>query len=547
MTGLIDKLLKVFHTVKYLKFKQVYFRVYYKLRKPKLVEGGQPSSSEWQWTGPLLNQQSLFSDTEVRFLNELGNITIPADWNCASKPKLWLYNLHYFDDLSSHDGVKRYSLHRGFLDKWIEQNPPFSGNGWEPYPISLRLVNWVKWCSVQHQVSPKYLKSMLDQANVLLQLLEYHILGNHLFANAKALTFVGTYLQGENSAQLLRQGVKLLNEELDEQFLVDGAHFELSPMYHEILLWDLLELIDLAKTSNKAELVACLPYWSRIAEDALFWLSSMVHEDGEVSFFNDSSIGVAKQPQQIFDYAQKLELKYNRVKELLVTNKASGYSRVSFDSYSVIFDHANVGPDYLPGHAHADTLSFELSIGEQRIFVNSGTSLYGTSSERIRQRKTAAHNTLSVSGLDSSQVWSGFRVAKRAYAQLETALSEDRRVCLVANHNGYMQQKPKVKHTRELVCTPNGIIITDLLSKPVSARFHLHLHPDIDIINLSDKELKIMKGDEMLCLISSAEAVDVKESTWHPEFGKSIANKKIEIEFTSGNLKTEIKNIKRNP
>ena len=92
---------------------------------------------------------------------------------------------------------------------------------------------------------------MLEQANVLTQLLEYHILGNHLFANAKALTFVGAYLEGENSAQLLEQGIKLLNQELDEQFLDDGAHFELSPMYHEILLWDLLELIDLAMTSNK--------------------------------------------------------------------------------------------------------------------------------------------------------------------------------------------------------------------------------------------------------------------------------------------------------
>ncbi|KNC67563.1 heparinase [Pseudoalteromonas rubra] len=545
MSAQIKRILKIFHTVKYLKFKQIYFRVYYRFRKPRFIESTQPSNSEWRWSGPLLNKQSLFSNADVKFLNQAGKIQTAADWNCASKPKLWLYNLHYFDDLSSQDGAQRYALHNDFIDKWIAENPPCEGNGWEPYPISLRLVNWVKWCSVQSQVPPNYLKSMLDQANVLTQLLEYHILGNHLFANAKALTFVGAYLQGENSAQLLGQGIKLLNEELDEQFLADGAHFELSPMYHEILLWDLLELIDLAMTSNRPELTECLPKWTGIATKALNWLSSMIHEDGEVSFFNDAAIGIAMQPQQIFSYACKLGLNYDIINEQLITNQDSGYSRVSYEQYAIIFDHANVGPDYLPGHAHADTLSFELSIGKQRVFVNSGTSLYGTSPERIRQRQTAAHNTVSVLGYDSSQVWSGFRVAKRAYAKLEKSTSRASDVQLIASHNGYLQQSPKVKHTRELLCSPASVIVSDMLSKQLPACFHLHLHPDVDVIKLSEKELKITKGDEVLCLVSSAEPINIKDSTWHPEFGKSIANKKIEIEFANGNLRTEIKQIMR--
>lgn len=545
MSGQLERVLKIFHTVKYLKFKQIYYRVYYRFNKPKFIKCSQPSSSEWQWSGPLLNKQSLFSITDVKFLNQAGTITAPVDWNCASKPKLWLYNLHYFDDLSSQDAAQRYTLHKDFIEKWISENPPCSGNGWEPYPISLRLVNWVKWCSVQPKVTPMYLQSMLEQANVLIQQLEYHILGNHLFANAKALTFVGAYLQGENSEKLLAQGIKLLNEELDEQFLADGAHFELSPMYHEILLWDLLELIDLAITSKRAELIECLPKWTGIAERALNWLSSMIHTDGEVSFFNDSSIGIAMKPHQIFAYAQKLELVHTEVKGQLVTNKASGYSRVSLANYSVIFDHANVGPDYLPGHAHADTLSFELSIGDQRVFVNSGTSLYGTSQERVRQRKTAAHNSVTVSGLDSSQVWSGFRVAKRAYAKLEKSIINENSVKLVASHNGYLQQSPKVKHTRELLCSLDSVIISDMLSNQLPACFHLHLHPDVDAIKLSEKELKITKDDEVLCLISSSEPINLKESTWHPEFGKSIPNKKIEIEFTNGTLRTVIKQIKR--
>jgi uncharacterized heparinase superfamily protein len=63
-----------------------------------------------------------------------------------------------------------------------------------------------------------------------------------------------------------------------------------------------------------------------------------------------------------------------------------------------LLDVAPIGPDYLPGHAPADTLSFELSVFGQRLLVNSGTSCYGASLERLRQRATAAHNTVVVDG-----------------------------------------------------------------------------------------------------------------------------------------------------
>ncbi|MCG6414209.1 heparinase II/III family protein, partial [Vibrio fluvialis] len=226
----------------------------------------------------------------------------------------------------------------------------------------------------------------------------------------------------------------------------------------------------------------------------------------------------AAKPNQIFCYAEKLKIDWNSELAILSMNIESGYSRLSYSDYSLIFDHANVGPDYLPGHAHADTLSFELSIGQQRVFVNSGTSLYGTSAERLRQRKTPAHNTVSVSDYDSSQVWSGFRVAKRAYAKLVKATSDENKVQLIASHNGYMQQGPKVIHTRGLDCTQDSIIVSDVLSSPVQARFHLHLHPDVNAIKLSEKELKIMKDGEVLCLIVSAQQMTIKDSTWHPEF-----------------------------
>lgn len=531
-----------YNTVKYLKFRQFFFRFYYRFKKVKVNYFARPTCSNWIWRGENIYKQSIYNDYSFEFSNCRRLILTKDDWNNKEQTKLWLYNLHYFDDLSSNTYEEREELHYAFINKWINDNPPCFGNGWEPYPLSLRLVNWVKWFSKKDNVEQKYLNSIAQQASALSQQLEYHILGNHLFANAKALTFVGAYLQGKEADYFLDLGLKLLDKELKEQFLADGAHFELSPMYHEILLWDLLELIDLAKTSNNYSLMLHLNYWVAIAEKALCWLSSMLHPDKEISFFNDAAIGIAAKPKDIFSYANKLGIKYLRAESVLVTNYESGYSRVQNDNYTLIFDHANVGPDYLPGHAHADTLSFELSVGLQRFFVNSGTSLYGVSNERLRQRATSAHNTVAVCEQNSSEVWSGFRVARRAYAKLLKVEQNASSVVLSASHDGYKRLKPKVIHTRTIEAKEAEIIITDSLSHHSKAVFNLHIHPDVMVEPLDNKTLELKCSSQTVVLTSSHE-LSVEKSTWHPEFGKSVENNKISIPFSDSHLITKIKVI----
>jgi len=537
----VIKLQRIFYTLKYLRFEQFYYRVLYKFIKPKAVRSVVGSVNSFTWHGPCLFKQSIFKNNNVCFLNEKGVVGKRADWNSDSHSKLWLYNLHYFDDLSSASYQERESIHYSFINRWIDENPPCFGNGWEPYPLSLRLVNWVKWFSKKESVEQRYLNSIAQQAAALSQQLEYHILGNHLFANAKALAFVGAYLRGDEADSFLNQGLKLLDREVDEQFLTDGAHFELSPMYHEILLWDLLELIDLAKTSQNIKLLARLKSWELVAKNALSWLKTMIHPDGEVSFFNDAAIGIAASPAEIFAYASKLGIKWQLPLNILTTNHGSGYSRVQNDNYTLLFDHANVGPDYLPGHAHADSLSFEMSVGSQRVFVNSGTSLYGVSKERLRQRETSAHNTVVVGGQSSSEVWSGFRVARRAYSRLIQAEENSGDVTLSASHDGYKRLKPKVTHTRTISALSDSCIITDDLSIKTAAEFNLHVHPDLELKQVSQTCLELSLACERKVILVSSHNYFIEDSTWHPEFGKTIPNKKIVIPFNNEQLITEIR------
>jgi uncharacterized heparinase superfamily protein len=126
----------------------------------------------------------------------------------------------------------------------------------------------------------------------------------------------------------------------------------------------------------------------------------------------------------------------------------SGYIRLSSGHAFALIDVAPVGPDYLPGHVHADTLSFELSLFGQRVFVNGGTSQYGTDDVRELERGSAAHNTVVVNSENSSEVWGGFRVARRAYPRDLVINETPKLVSVTCAHDGYCRLSGKPTHRR---------------------------------------------------------------------------------------------------
>ena len=52
----------------------------------------------------------------------------------------------------------------------------------------------------------------------------------------------------------------------------------------------------------------------------------------------------------------------------------TGYYGYRQGGDSLIVDCGPVGPDYQPGHAHCDTLSYELHVGGVPIVVDSGSA-----------------------------------------------------------------------------------------------------------------------------------------------------------------------------
>ena len=450
--------------------------------------------------------------------NQMHEIKID-DWNSPRISKLWLYNLHYFDDLNAYDSISRSVWHNSLINRWIDENLPFKGNGWEPYPSSLRIVNWIKWSLNGNLLKEHWINSLEIQVRMLSVNMEKHLLGNHLFANAKALIFAGLFFEGFEAKRWLFKGIKILKKELDKQILSDGAHFELSPMYHSIILEDLLDTINVLhfyKVKFPGSINLEIIPFKRNAEKMLSWLESMTHPDGDISFFNDSAFEIASSLDKLLAYSENLNLTHQKNKCIQSCwQKESGYIRLENNNAVALLDVGKIGPDYMPGHAHADTLSFEFSVFGFRTLVNSGTSCYGLSDERLRQRGTYAHNTVTIERENSSQVWSGFRVARRAKVFNSKDSEQRGKITLSACHNGYHRLYGKPTHCRKWQFSDRLLIIEDRVTGKGGHEIDVvfPLHPEIEIKSIDE-------GNVILSVLGKQIKVDFNgDGFYSPEDG----------------------------
>ena len=527
----MKKILLYWHTLRFLKPIQIYFQFKRLLFKKKCVSLKEPflhlRETKRPFIQPILEPATFFKKNKICLLNQ-ENIYSLALWNDSTPEKLWSYNLHYFDYLNAHAPKDRNHALQ-LVNDWIQYNPPFAGTGWEPYPLSLRIVNWIKFQLCEGALPFQALTSLYLQARFLYQNLEYHLLGNHLFANLKALIFAGLFFNTSESQQWLNLGLKLLQQELTEQILKDGGHFELSPMYHNIILEDLLDLMNLLQTYGRALTSAQINKINQMFQ----WSEKLCHPDGEISFFNDSSLNIAPNTADLLGYAQRLSFKPTLLPQTpYLYLQDSGLIRVHQPHFLMLIDVAEVGPAYLPGHAHADTLSFELSVKGQRLFVNPGCYSYQNLASRRDVRSTAAHNTVEVDGVDSSEMWGAFRVARRAHPRHIHIESSDENIHISAQHDGYLRLPGKVVHQRDFYITPQSLVIEDQLhGQNKSAIAYFHLPPSISVKIISATQLDLYLSDQEKVSLFSEQAIEIITAPYSDQFGVLGSHQALLIHF----------------
>jgi hypothetical protein len=514
------------HTIRHLRITQLIARVRFRIASPRHSKvSSDISDRPEEWIAPVDREISLVGSDRFTFLNRTLHLD-EIGWDNPAIDKLWRYNLHYFDDLSAIDSTSRSETHRILIDRWISENPAAHGSGWEPYPTSLRIVNWIKWILAGNVASSTMLNSIAAQTDWLSKRLEYHLLGNHLFVNAKALVFSGLFFRGADAERWLSIGLDILRQEIEEQILPDGGHFELSPMYHALILEDILDLYNVCRAYGH-RLHGSPPIESELARRMLRWLSIMTHPDGEISFFNDAAFGIASPFSKLAEYARRLGIPPpSKLTDDIYHLAESGFIRIQQGRIVAILDVGQVGADYQPGHAHADILSFEASIDNVRVFVNSGTSEYGVGPERSRQRATAAHNTVVIDECDSSEVWGGFRVARRAEPTGLFVQKSSNRLKITCSHDGYCRLPGRAIHTRHWQFEPDCLTIVDeFTGRFNNAISRVFASPSVHFQHLRDSEFVGTIGDHVVRVEFSAPTISVlRDATWHPRFGYSLQN-----------------------
>ena len=155
---------------------------------------------------PAAHHRGFVAPDRFSFLNQSHSLS-DHGWDDADLDKLWRYT-DYFDDLTAPRSDERLAWHEALLRRWVKENPPARGTGWEPYPTSLRIVNWGQGhCPATRfgmRRQPRRTDAMADTA------FETHLLGNHLFANAKALVFAGLFFDGEEVSWRRRARLNIL-------------------------------------------------------------------------------------------------------------------------------------------------------------------------------------------------------------------------------------------------------------------------------------------------------------------------------------------------
>lgn len=510
-----------FHTVRYLKGKQIIHQLWHRVRKRirnnVYPTAGIVAGAPLTLTPFIHKPTSLLPGSAFCFLNITDTF---RGWTDKSRPKLWRYNLHYMDYLLQE--TISFEEKKAWIDSFI-RSLPANEEGLEAYPTALRGVNWIKFISINRYLITDAEKSRWDESLYrqylsLLDNLEYHLLGNHLLEDAFSLLWGGLYFRDDRFYQ---QSVELLIEELNEQILPDGAHYELSPMYHAILLDRLLDCINaLVHNSRFHGQQYLTDFLKEKARLMLSWLAAVIYRDGTIPLLNDAAYGIAPDAQRLFIYADLLGLRW-QPKAL----KESGYRKFVTNRLEMIIDVGHIGPDYIPGHAHADTFSYELRIDGLPFIVDSGISTYEKNARRQYERETQAHNTVNIDGLSSSEVWGGFRVARRAAV---TYLKEDPNT-LCARHNGF--SRLGIEHRRIFNLSRNEILISDSLL-PATGRKGVNtilLHPAVNLLSVSPDRILT---DRAALSFSGADKLWVEDCEVAFEYNRLLPTRKICIAFT---------------
>jgi hypothetical protein len=394
------------------------------------------------------------------------------------------------------------------LENWLAENPPKIGVNWlSSLELAFRSISWI-WAFHFFKDSPRFTPDIFVQMVKYLYLHARHLEtylstyfspNTHLTGEALGLYFLGTFLPEMEEAKRWKDlGYQILLDALDFQVRADGVYCEQSSHYHRYTTDFYANLLIL----RQLESAPIEPKHREKLNQLFDFLLFITAPNGETALFGDDdggrfffldekpitdfrptlAVGAALFGRSDLKFAAKeasSELlwllgteglqKFDELEAFEPTEVSRAFETSGFfamrdswaaDANFLLIDCGKHG--FLNGgHAHADALSFILSLNGQPVFVDSGTYNY-TSDLEARQifRSTAAHNCLTVNGESSSIPGGAFSWRSMAHAQLLEWREDENSVFFRGMHDGF--ERFNVSYEREILLTKHGSIsLTD--------------------------------------------------------------------------------------
>lgn len=456
--------------------------------------------------------KSTLRNNSITILNTTVEFTDAPDWNSMTDGTLWNLRLNSFDFIHSRDADIQVSIR---VFKEFIRNFRKCRTRSDSHCISQRLLNLIPFVSRNLMDDVTATDHLYREAETLAANPEFHLRNNHLLDNGFALVIAGIFFGNE---KFYKRGEGILLKELDRQILPDGAHMELSAMYHSLVLSHLmrtLQALELSGGNDRQRLHACL---REKAMQMCGWMHQLRFTNGEFPLFNDSPGDLTPSAQRLFEVAASLKI-HRSVKPL----KECGYRKFYNRHFELFMDVNGLSPFFAPGHAHADSLHIILNVLGEPFLIDTGVSTYEKSQERMYERSSRAHNTVTIGDKNQSDVYKSFRAGHKARIvslQEEPGLIE-------AVHDGYRLMG--CMHRRRVEFSDRDIIITDHVHgtgrDKVSAWWHV------------DKKCRLrQEGNSLISKFARINfegnsALHIRESYYAPAFGLKLPAWEVQTEF----------------
>lgn len=411
----------------------------------------------------------------------------PGEWGAGSVVlRASAHSFGWLRDLRALGTDAARLLSRALVADWIN-NPPSDPVTRRPDVMGARITAWLGHydffaATADDPFRQKLMGRLVADARGLSAALPAEELDARALTALKGLIAAAVALP--EHAGLLTRALRFLPQEIARQILPDGCHAERSPAAQLAALQDLTEiraLLQASQTQPPPTLTAAI---ERMAPA----LRVMRHGDGGLALFNGSK----EESSILIDLVLTQAGRGGRGPSALADG---GFQRLQAGRSVLIVDCGAPPPPGVDRYAHAGTLSMELSIGRERLIVNCGAFPAGPLEWRDAARATAAHSTLIIADVSSSELRPDG--LGRRPEEVKTQRQEANGAhWLEAEHDGWRKPFGAV-HRRRLYLAESGDdirgeeVIESAEPLPFTVRFHLH--PDVQTSMQQDGESVLLR------------------------------------------------------